>query len=281
MSIARPFNYQSIKHNLFKRSEHSHKGDNGHVLVLGGDHGFGGAALMSAEAAARTGAGLVSVATRPEHLPAFLARRPELMVRGINDASEIPFLLKHATVLVVGPGLGQSSWSEKCIDAALSPDRPTVLDADALNLLSRELIELPAGGQTLITPHPGEAARLLGRNIDIIQRDREQACLDLQSKFGGIAILKGAGTLIAYQQNQRQQLDLCTHGNPGMGSGGMGDILSGVLGGLLAQGFSLIESARLGVCIHSYSADLVAENSGQRGMLATDLLPQIQALVNN
>lgn len=257
------------------------------MLVIGGDHGFGGAALMAGEAAARAGAGLVSVATRAEHVPAFISRCPELMVKAADDPQTLAPLLSKATTVVIGPGLGQSDWSVECLQTALGFDdnkekQPSlVVDADALNLISQEKAFLPAQGKHILTPHPGEASRLLGCNCKDVKSDRNTHCLQLQEKFGGICLLKGAQTLIASSENGRTQLEACSHGNPGMGSGGMGDILSGVLGGLLAQGFSLADSARLGVCIHSLSADLAATDNGERGLLATDLLPYIHKLVNN
>jgi len=285
VSSPRLLKYQSIKHLLFSRSEHSHKGNNGHVLVIGGDHGFAGAALMAAEAAARAGAGLVSVATRSEHVAAFISRCPELMVKAVDDAAALTPLLDKATTIVIGPGLGQSEWSLNCLLATLenTADKttPLVIDADALNLLSQNKMDLPASGQFILTPHPGESSRLLACSCQEVKADREKSCLLLQQKYGGICLLKGAKTLIASEEKGRIMLEACSHGNPGMGSGGMGDILSGVLGGLLAQHFSLADSARLGVCIHSLSADLAAADSGERGLLATDLLPYIHKLVNN
>ncbi len=280
MNSPRPLKYQSIKHKLFKRSERSHKGDNGHVLIIGGDHGFGGAVLMSAEAAARSGAGLISAATRSEHLSALLARRPEIMAHSLEHAGDLAILVKKASVIVIGPGLGQSAWSVECLNTALSAQTPMLVDADALNLISQDLVNASLNEQCIITPHPGEAARLLACSTEDIENDRQQACLDLQEKYGCTAILKGAGTLVAFQHNGRKQLDICVHGNPGMGTGGMGDVLSGLIGGLMAQGFSIADSARLGVCIHSYSADLAANDSGMRGLLASDLMPYIHKLVN-
>lgn len=285
MSSSRKLKYQSLKHLLFKRSKHSHKGSNGHVLVIGGDHGFGGAALMAAEAAARAGAGLVSVATHSEHIPAYISRCPELMVKAVDNASALVPLLTKATTIVIGPGLGQSGWSLDCLTACFNnqSDKTSswVIDADALNLLSQNHFDLPASNQFILTPHPGEASRLLGCSCEEVKADRAEAALRLQQKYGGISVLKGAATLIASEENDRTMLESCSHGNPGMGSGGMGDILSGVLGGLLAQGFSLADSARLGVCIHSLAADLAAGETGERGLLATDLLPYIHKLVNN
>lgn len=240
---------------------------------------------MAAEAAARAGAGLVSVATRSEHVPAFISRCPELMVKAVDDASALVPLLSKATTIVIGPGLGQSDWSLECLAACLEnkSDKTNswVIDADALNLLSQNEFDLPASNQFILTPHPGEASRLLSCSCEEVKADRNEACLKLQEKYGGICLLKGAETLIASEENGRALLESCSHGNPGMGSGGMGDILSGVLGGLLAQGFSLTDSARLGVCIHSLAADLAAAETGERGLLATDLLPYIHKLVNN
>jgi NAD(P)H-hydrate epimerase len=255
------------------------------VLVIGGDHGFGGAALMAAEAAARAGAGLVSVATRSEHIPAFISRCPELMAKAVDNADALTPLLAKATTIVIGPGLGQSDWSLSCLKTALeykfNKPVPLVVDADALNLLSQNKVSLPEARQHILTPHPGEASRLLGCSCADVKSDRTDACLKLQQKFGGICLLKGARTLISSEENNRINIESCSHGNPGMGSGGMGDILSGLLGGLLAQKFSLADSARLGVCIHSLSADLAADKTGERGLLATDLLPYIHKLVNN
>jgi len=286
MTHAHPLVYESLKVLLQPRAADSHKGDFGHVLVIGGDRGMGGAVLMAAEAAARSGAGLTSVATRAEYVPALIARRPEVMAHGIESGEELTRLLERATVLVVGPGLGQSAWSRECITLALTwaatHGLSAVLDADALNWLSREPALFPQAlyDKCLLTPHPGEAARLLGISREAISADRVAAVLALRQKFGGAAVLKGAGTLVCYPQGQRVHVVMCGHGNPGMASGGMGDVLSGVLGALLAQGYSLADAVRLGVCIHSKAADLATERAGQRGLLATDLLPYIQQLLN-
>lgn len=286
MTQVHPLSYDSLKLLLQPRASDSHKGDYGHVLVIGGDRGMGGAVAMAAEAAARSGAGLTSVATRPEHVPALLARRPELMARGIESTAELDNLLERATVIVIGPGLGHSEWSLDCLRAALrtaaTRKLPLVIDADALNALSHDpQLYAPAlQGNCVLTPHPGEAARLLGITTEAVNADRPAAAYALQQKFGGAIVLKGAGTLVCYPQGARVQLARCGHGNPGMASGGMGDVLSGVLGALLAQGYDLANSARLGVCIHSKAADLAAEADGQRGLLASDLMPHIRHLLN-
>lgn len=286
MTDVHPLSYDSLKALLPPRAADSHKGDFGHVLVVGGDRGMGGAVSMAGEAAARSGAGLTSIATRHEHVAALIARRPELMVRGIDGGAELEALLERATVLVLGPGLGQSEWSRDLLghtlNGAARRTLPVVLDADALNWLVRDPTLMPQGlhGKCLLTPHPGEAARLLGVEGDTINADRPAAALALQRKFGGAAVLKGSGTLVCYPHGERIHVEACGHGNPGMASGGMGDVLSGVLGALLAQGYSLADSVRLGVCIHSKAADLAAAADGQRGLLATDLLPYIRRLLN-
>ena len=282
----RKIDYDAIKHQLAPRERDVHKGNFGHVLVIGGDKGFGGAALMAGESAARSGAGLISVATHPFHCAAFLARRPELMVKAIESNEDLIGLIPAASVVVLGPGLGQSDWSRLCLKLTLEElvkhPVPVVLDADALNLLSDGLAKdaLAALHEIILTPHPGEAARLLNCSTTDIQQNRPAAASKLQSSFGGVSILKGAGSLICYTQGERQQVEQCAHGNPGMASGGMGDVLSGILGGMLAQGNSLTESARLGVCIHSKAADIQAGTYGERGLLATDLLTCVHQLVN-
>jgi len=286
MTTAHKIDFDSIRHLLTPRAGNSHKGDFGHVLVIGGDKGFGGAALMAGISAARTGAGLVSVATHPAHCSAVLSRCPELMARGIEESEDLLDMLASASVIILGPGLGQTDWSRVCLRLTLeqlseSPV-PLVLDADALNLVSEGLCKevLTNLEDIIITPHPGEASRLLGCTSAEIQADRLAAITSLQQAFPGGAVLKGQGTLMAWRRENRTSVVQCAHGNPGMATGGMGDVLSGVLGGLLAQGFSLEETLQLGVCIHSKAADLVAASQGERGMLATDLIGTIHQLVN-
>src|SRR5690625_1410167 len=258
---------------LPKRARDAHKGLYGHVLVIGGDDGMGGAARMAAEAAARVGAGLVSVATRPAHCAGLLAARPELMCHGIDDPAELALLMKRASVLVLGPGLGQSSWSRALFDAALAFPGPMLIDADGLNLLAQN----PSRhSDRVLTPHPGEATRLLGTSTTAIQADRFDAAARLVAEYGGVVALKGAGTIV---QAAGQLSELCTTGNPGMASGGMGDVLSGVIGGLLAQGLELTEAAAVGVWLHGAAADRAAKH-GERGMLALDLVPYLRKLVN-
>ncbi|MES2675187.1 MAG: NAD(P)H-hydrate dehydratase [Pseudomonadota bacterium] len=261
------------------READAHKGDFGHVMIIGGDTGFGGAALMAAEAAARTGAGLVSIATRPEHVAAMLTRCPEIMANGVISGQELEPLLARPTVLVVGPGLGRSPWSEQMLQQAVKSGLPMVIDADALNILAAgRVIPDFDHRNCLLTPHPGEAARLLGISIHEIQAERFANVQRLQKKFGGAVILKGSGSLIAGDSGIT---GIVTQGNPGMASGGMGDVLSGILGSLLAQGLSVENAARLGAVLHANAADLAADEVGQRGLLATDLIPYLCQLLSD
>lgn len=262
---------------LPSRAEDAHKGDFGHVMIIGGDTGYGGAAIMAAEAAARTGAGLVSLATRPEHVAPALTRRPELMVCGVTSGQELEPWLARPTVLVVGPGLGQSPWSEQMLQQALQSGLPVVLDADALNLLAAHRPAVAeARNNWILTPHPGEAARLLQSGTAEVQRDRFAAVATLQQRYGGAVILKGAGSLM---RSVEGPTELINAGNPGMASGGMGDVLSGILGGLLAQGLSVTQAAVLGAGLHAEAADLAVGDWGERSLLATDLVPALCQLL--
>ncbi len=263
---------------LAPRAADAHKGDFGHVMVIGGDTGYGGAALIAAEAAARAGAGLVSVATRPEHIPAILARRPEVMACGVVSGQELEPWLARPSVLVVGPGLGRSPWSEQMLQQAVKTGLPLVLDADALNIIAAgRVVPNACGGQRwLLTPHPAEAARLLGITTAEVQADRFAAVQALQARYQATVILKGAGSLVA---SEGELTGIIGDGNPGMASGGMGDLLSGILGALLAQGLAFADAARLGASLHACAADLAASQQGQRGLLATDLIPYMTELL--
>jgi len=262
-----------IRESLPKRKKDSHKGDYGHVLVIGGDYGMGGAVRMAAEAAMRTGAGSVTVATRPEHLNVVSGARPEIMCYEVRSGEDLLPLIEKSKVIVLGPGLGRSEWAKSLFDTVVQSDVPKIMDADALRMLSDEQIKRD---DWILTPHPGEAAELLKHSCPDIQDHRLQSVKEVQMLYGGVAILKGRGTLV----NDGSGIRLCHAGNPGMATAGMGDILSGVLGGLVAQGLSLPQSAGVGVLVHARSADMAAQENGERGLLATDLLPYLRVLVN-
>ena len=254
----------------------AHKGLFGHVLVIGGDHGYAGAAVLAAQAAARCGSGLVSLATRREHCALMLTRQPEVMACGIENGDDLLPLLEKASVLVVGPGLGQGPWGRTLLNKVLASDKPRVLDADALNLMA-VMTRQRATVTQVITPHPGEAGRLLDAATGAVQQDRFAAVSRLQKMMGGTVLLKGAGTLI---QSDGAPLALNTSGNPGMATGGMGDVLSGVIGALLAQGLNAHDAARYGALLHGLAADRAVQNEGESGLLASDLLPYLRRLIN-
>ncbi|HEC28010.1 MAG TPA: NAD(P)H-hydrate dehydratase [Gammaproteobacteria bacterium] len=259
---------------LAARPASCHKGQCGHVLVAGGDLGMPGAARMAGESAARAGAGLVSIATRREHAANLSAGRPELMCHGVETAGELDSLIGKATIIAIGPGLGSGSWSSAILSRILQTDMPLVVDADALNLLAADPVKR---GNWILTPHPGEAARLLDCSSRDIQSDRFTAVQAIAGKYDCVAVLKGSGSLVYSQHDE--QIYCCRDGNPGMATAGMGDVLTGVIAGLAAQGLSLSEAACCGVYLHANAADRAAQK-GERGLLATDLFPYIRQLAN-
>lgn len=259
---------------LPKRPRDSHKGMYGHVLAIGGDHGAGGSIRLTAEAALRVGAGLVSVATREAHVVALLSACPELMPQGVHVPRNLGPLLERATVLALGPGLGREEWGRGLWQAALDANKPIVLDADGLNLLAEHPRALPE--RIVLTPHPGEAARLLQCTTAQVQADRFAAARTLADTHRAVVVLKGAGSVIASPEGE---VAICPWGNPGMASGGMGDAQTGVIAGLLAQGLSPWEAACVGTGVHARAGNLAAR-AGERGLLASDLFPYLRALVN-
>lgn len=258
---------------LAARPRNVHKGQLGHALVVGGDTGFGGAALLAAESALRGGAGLVSLATREEHVAAALARRPEVMARGVRSANQIQELAATADVLVLGPGCGQGAWARSLLGGLGALDKPQVWDADALNLLAAGALAAPRG-RWLATPHPGEAARLLGCSTAEVQADRAAAALELARRLNAVVVLKGLGSLIASPDGT---LHLCDHGHPAMAGAGLGDVLAGLLGALLAQGLEPEAAARLGVWLHARAGERLG--GAGRGLAAADLIEDIRHLL--
>lgn len=265
---------EQLKPLLAPRPRTAHKGMNGHLMVLGGDAGMPGAVRVAGEAAGRVGAGLVSIGTHPAHAGWLSVTRPELMSHAIDTAADLKPLLKRANALTVGPGLGQRDWGHMLLESAMDAQLPMVIDADGLNLLSQLQTDYD---HWILTPHPGEAARLLQTTTAEIEQDRFAAVRKLQQRYGGIIVLKGAGTLI---DDGHDPIRISSYGNPGMSSGGMGDVLAGMIGGLLAQKLSLREAACVGVALHGMAADKAAELDGERGMLALDLMPHLRRLAN-
>lgn len=253
------------------RPRTTHKGRCGRLLVVGGERGYGGAALLAAQSGLRGGAGMVSLATREEHLAGALARCPELMVRGLLSSGQLLALLPGHDVLVVGPGLGQGAWGRSLLTAAAQFEGAQVWDADALNLLAAGRVQIRAGA--VLTPHPGEAARLLGCSLAEVQDDRPAAALRLAQRYQAVVVLKGAGSLVT----DGHTLCLCEHGHPAMAGPGLGDVLAGLIGALLAQGLAALPASELAVWLHARAGERLGQAG--RGLLASELVGVIRELL--
>jgi NAD(P)H-hydrate epimerase len=255
------------------RRRAAHKGDFGHVLVVGGGPGMAGAARLAGEAALRSGAGLVSLATHPQHASRIAASCPELISHAVATPRDLRPLLGRAGVVVIGPGLGRSGWAKSLLACVLDTKLPLVMDADALNLLAAH------GSRRdnwILTPHPGEAGRLLQQTTATVQADRFAAARAIHDRHAGSVVLKGAGSIVYSESGPPA---VCAAGNPGMATAGMGDVLSGVIGGLLAQGMPLADAALAGVCLHAAAGDRAAL-AGERGLLARDVIAELRPLLN-
>ena len=257
------------------RAPDSHKGDHGHVLCVGGELGSGGAIVLCAQAAMRSGAGLVSVATRAAHVVPLLSRQPEAMVHAVGPGEEFQALLHRADAIAIGPGLGRGDWGRALLHAVLRTGKPLLLDADALNLLAETPLRMLE--DTVLTPHPGEAGRLLGWTRERVQGDRHAAAEALTDRYGCVVVLKGAGTLVVAHGHASCLVDA---GNAGMAVGGMGDLLAGVIASLRAQGMAAFDAAACGALLHAVAGDRAAAQGGMRGLLPSDLLPELRAAAN-
>lgn len=258
----------ALRNVLPQRSADSHKGRHGRVLVVGGAAGMGGALVLAAEAAARSGAGWVEAAGSSQAMLALGVRCPEVLGSALRQIGPLAARLAQADVVLLGPGLGQSALASQALQAALDAGRPLVLDADALNLLARSPRRLPGA---ILTPHPGEAGRLLGLPTTAIQADRYAALDALVDRYRCVVVLKGAGTLVGAPGMLPRVIRA---GNPAMASAGMGDVLAGVVAGLRAQGMEAFSAAWAGALAHAHAGDLAA-GGRQRGLLASDLLGQL------
>lgn len=266
---------------LPRRGRESHKGTHGRVLIIGGGHGMPGALRLAGEAALRVGAGLVTVAGAPENLVPVTATRPELIYLPADSAASLDEALRGASVVAIGPGLGRGEWAQRLWSQVRRLEGvPVVVDADALNLLAQAPAKLPA--DWILTPHPGEASRLLGTDIQTVQSDRLAAVRELHARYGAVAVLKGAGTLVAgpaHDGSGEADLSICDRGNPGMSTAGMGDVLTGVIAGLSSQLRDSLLAARLGVLVHALAGDSAAQG-GQRGLIASDVVGDLRGWVN-
>lgn len=254
------------------RQRTAHKGDHGRVLVIGG-FDMAGAARLAGEAALRTGAGLVTIATGAEALVPIVEARPELVVRAIKGAGDLAAHAAAADALAIGPGLGTDARARDAFEAAVTIERPLVVDADALTLLAARPRRR---GDWILTPHPGEAGRLLGTDAAAVQRDRLGAVSAIAKRYGGSCVLKGARTLVQVGESLPF---VCDRGNPGMATAGSGDVLTGVIAALLAGGAPPALAAPAGVWLHAAAGDRAAR-AGERGIIAGDLIAELQAVVN-
>jgi NAD(P)H-hydrate epimerase len=257
---------------LPNRHRTAHKGDHGRVLIVGG-LAMAGAARLTGEAALRSGAGLVTVATRPAAAAAIVAGRPEIIAQSVRSTSALQALAAAADVIAVGPGLGLSHRARRFLSTVLATGKPLIVDADALALIAAEPQRCE---HWILTPHPGEAGRLLGTDAAAIQQDRHGAVAAIVARYGGICVLKGAGTLVSARSGPPW---VCDRGNPGMATAGCGDVLTGVIAALVAQGADLELAAAAGVFVHARAGDRAAA-SGERGMLAGDLVEELPTCVN-
>jgi len=267
---------------LQPRRRNSHKGSYGWVLGIGGNSTMSGAVRLCGEAALRSGAGKVTLATSPEHAALVNLACPELMVRGVLRGKQLQTILSQVSVIVIGTGLGQTSWSENLFKTCMRTDLPIVLDADGLNILARLHPEmgrrkaLPRG-RWILTPHPAEAGRLLGCDARDVQQDRVGVALKLAQRFDATIVLKGCGSVIA---DASGRYAICPLGNPGMASAGTGDVLAGVICALVAQRLDLWEAAICGVVAHASAGDLAAAAIGERGLIASDIIEHLPDVLN-
>ena len=264
-----------LRRALPRRARSAHKGTAGRLLLVGGGPGMAGAIRLAAEAALRVGAGLVYVATHPDNVATVLAGRPEIICRSASSEQDLEEFIGFADGAVLGPGLGQTAWAHGLWRRLIASDLPLVVDADGLNLLA---VERRERGNWLLTPHVGEAARLLRSEVSDVQRDRCAAARSLARTFAAHVVLKGPNSLVSAPQ-EREPLRVCDRGNPGLASGGTGDVLAGVLGSLLVQTRDVALAARAGVLLHALAGDAAAAD-GERGTLASDLLPHLRTWAN-
>ena len=271
------YSFDDINIFLPKRKLDSHKGKNGRVLVVGGSEGMGGAGIMASEACLYSGAGLVSLYTHKSNLEASLVRNPEIMTKGISKYVPIS---EKLNVLLFGPGLKDDDWSN-LISSYLDnipKDVKVIVDAGGFKKLKQNKILTSL--ETILTPHPGEASNLLDVPISEIQDKREYSAKAISKKFNASSvILKGNRTLIYIKDTNETYV--CENGGPELSTGGTGDVLSGVISGLVAQGLSTKDASLLSVAIHAKAGEIFAKKNGEIGLNASALIPIIRKLLNS
>jgi hydroxyethylthiazole kinase-like uncharacterized protein yjeF len=275
--------FEDLVDRVIFREQDAHKGNFGHAIVIAGDRGLGGAGILASKAIVYSGTGLTTLATRPEHVSASLVSCPEVMVKGVSSGQDVEEYLLKPNVIAIGPGLGQTAWSEQMVQRvfmeAESRDVPVIMDADALNLLAKLRLSNKLPKQLILTPHPGEAATLLNTTVDNVESDRFGAAQKIHKKFNATVVLKGAGTIIIHNDGSLRKWGICSSGNPGMAAGGMGDALTGIIAGILAQGLSIRDAVEAGVDLHAKSADLMSHEVGEAGLTPTDVIEGLRLLL--
>ena len=275
---AQKINLINLKKKLIRPTD-AHKGDFGHVLVVGGNIGFGGAGLLASKAAVHSGAGLVSLATRSCHLSASLSFCPEVMVKPVDSGQALEKHLNSPSIICLGPGLGKDYWSEqviyKSLEAAKKNNLPMLIDADGLNLLPKFQKKLPLPKKIILTPHVGEASVLLNTSKENIKKNRIKSAIKISKKFSAVVVLKGKDSVVCW----KDKYFICEKGNAGMATGGMGDVLSGIISSFVAQKMTLFNAACLGVDLHAEAADEYADTLGENGLTPTDVLEIVKELV--
>lgn len=273
---------------LPSRRPKSHKGNYGRVLVIGGSEGMVGAACLATSASLRSGAGLTTLAISWRLLPVASSKLTCALTHAIEKDTEnagpalgcVGGLIELATpmdVVVIGPGIGRHCSTEKFVHAFLRRcDKTIVLDADGLTALASDLSTLrERRGLTVLTPHPGEMGRLCGKTASEVNEGRTRIAADFAREYGCVVVLKGHETVVA----EASRIYVNKTGNPGMATGGAGDVLSGAIGGLLAQGMADFEAAQLGVYLHGIAGDLCKQRVGEYGMTAVDILDELPGAI--
>lgn len=260
-------------HPLKQRDACAHKGTQGKALLVGGEYGLGGAILIAANACLKSGSGLTACLTEERNLTAGLVSTPEVMFATWSEGN-LSQRLDWCNAFALGPGLGKTIHAQQIFERASNSAKPKVFDADALSFLAENPNK---DDRRVITPHPGEAAKLLACSIDDIEKNRYQAVVQLQQRYGGVVVLKGAGTLVCTEKGTY----VCSAGNAGMATGGMGDTLTGITVALLAQSYTPDMAARIAVMLHSCAADYNVSSNGQCGLTATDVVNSIRDVIHH
>ena len=276
-------NSNNFNNILPRRVAFAHKGNFGKLLIIGGKDGMQGAAYLAGIAALRSGSGIVYVLSNSSNQSSFHNSCPEIQWHNFSEIKQLKELIAKSTVILLGPGLGHDKYSKILFDEVMQSDLPLVLDADGLNMLAEKFNNnFKIRKNWILTPHSGEAAKLLNIDVAAVDADRFAAVEELSHKFKATVVLKGSGTLIkSYQDNREYNpVYLCDLGNPGMATAGMGDVLAGLIAALLAQKLTLKDAARFAVFTHALAGDLVAKN-GSLGILASDLIFFIRKIIND